>query len=158
MSRENKNEDDIADDETRAERRHDVMSALGRIFKLVWMLAPLILGLFLVLSVMDGARYKGSADEFRREIKICRDARRANESAVLSEQKRGFREPEEDCPNYMLLQRDAQLDAAYDAGWSQCINRYEEQDLEGHLRDCTERLMRCRNPVMPVLPVQRSTP
>lgn len=50
-----------------------------------------------------------------------------------------------ECPNFMMMHRDAQLEAAYKAGWHRASDYYEEQNLGDSLRECTESLMDCRH-------------
>jgi hypothetical protein len=51
-----------------------------------------------------------------------------------------------ECPNFLMMHRDSQLEAAYQAGFGRASDYYEEQGLERGLRECTESLMDCRHP------------
>lgn len=49
-------------------------------------------------------------------------------------------------PSILERSRDAQIDAAYDAGFSAASDYYRNPDKERALRECTERLMTYRRP------------
>jgi len=136
----------------------NVRELIKEAVKVVWLVAPIALSIALLMIVMSGARDAGAVEALTTDLVACKDARAADARAVIAARPplRGFGRPEQECPNFVMLQRDAQLDAAYQAGWGRCVDRNEELGLGRALRDCTERLMVCRNPVMPVLPVPRT--
>ena len=54
--------------------------------------------------------------------------------------------PIEECPTFMMRSRDAQLDAAYAAGYHAASDRAQTLRLDNAITDCTRALMECRHP------------
>jgi len=50
-----------------------------------------------------------------------------------------------ECPSFMMRDRDAQLEAAYMAGFRKARLDTGARQAEAGLRDCMQRLMECRN-------------
>ena len=55
-------------------------------------------------------------------------------------------EAPEECPSFSMRSRDAQLDAAYRAGYSAASDRAQTLQLDHAVNACTRELMECRHP------------
>lgn len=89
----------------------------------------------------DLAAARAASTSFELRLKECRSA----VSGLAARQRQEACE----CPTFLMLSRDAQLDASFDAGWKRASEHHASLRLEDALAECTDRLMSLRRPEGP---------